>query len=513
METKSRDSKAAKNALQKMYLLSEPAFRKMKEDLDAEKFLDTLDKQLKSILYNNKLPSYIKWLKYKNVLNRYANFKKFLTESKANKDHESVKKFAKLEQRLKELEKEREQKRSISFDKTTPKSTIQNASEFEIDERNLSKDFNQLQPKQLEEEVFENDPTETNYTRFYSGTSSGGQPSVAHESSNTRIHDNNDDDVVDEETEYEPISFNFLNESDENQKRIDDQLISGKTIREQLDHLPPNIRFHFLNNDGNYPEPKFRISSMVTDESGKNKIETETINPLDAKILGNNTVKVKHPRYGWFDFPQVLRDDYFKLRHYLVEFQSKIRREKSISEQDTVKMSKFENANPIPTKLFAVVDFDKNSKVISYNSHNFRVSNEIYDNVVQLIETRQYTGEEMKEIVKMAENELQKQKETQKGPSYNDPLNRSSLMDSSQLLSANNKTIQTPSTQKKKSEAESSTAAYQSTPASAHDAGSKTPIMKGKQLFQPSVVEVYRNRKKTPNKQLGKGNSFKWERI
>lgn len=71
-----------KNALRKMYLLTEPAFKRIKEKIDGEKYLSDLDKQLKTILYDKNIPPYKKWLKYKDMLIKFANLKKFLKDSK-----------------------------------------------------------------------------------------------------------------------------------------------------------------------------------------------------------------------------------------------------------------------------------------------------------------------------------------------------------------------------------------------------------------------------------------------
>lgn len=91
-------------ALQKMYLLTEPAFKKVKESLDGEKVLTEFEKSIKSVLYNKKMAPYLKWLKYKDLVIRFATFKKFLEESKLAKDDESTQKLLRLEKRINELE-------------------------------------------------------------------------------------------------------------------------------------------------------------------------------------------------------------------------------------------------------------------------------------------------------------------------------------------------------------------------------------------------------------------------
>lgn len=70
-----------RDALQKMYLLTEPAFKKIKESIDGEKVLSNFEKIIKSVLYDKKLAPYRKWMKYKDLIIRYATFKKFLEEA------------------------------------------------------------------------------------------------------------------------------------------------------------------------------------------------------------------------------------------------------------------------------------------------------------------------------------------------------------------------------------------------------------------------------------------------
>lgn len=88
------------NTLQKMYLLTEPAFKKVKQEIDNEKYLSSLDKELKNVLYNQKLPNYKKWLKYKQILAQYFNFRKFLEESKSYEDEINTKKILENQNRM-----------------------------------------------------------------------------------------------------------------------------------------------------------------------------------------------------------------------------------------------------------------------------------------------------------------------------------------------------------------------------------------------------------------------------
>lgn len=104
------------HALQKMFLMTEPAFKNIKQEIDNEKYLNEMDKQLKTILFNKRIPPYKKWLIYKDLLVRHGNFKQFLKESKEYNDQESHRKFAQLEKRINELEQLREQKSKKKLD-------------------------------------------------------------------------------------------------------------------------------------------------------------------------------------------------------------------------------------------------------------------------------------------------------------------------------------------------------------------------------------------------------------
>lgn len=95
--------KIEQDALQKMYLLTEPAFKKAKQHLDSDKFLSNYEKSIKSVLFDKKIPPYKKWMKYQNLVFQYALFKKFLEQSRSVNDDESTNKLLQLEKRIKEL--------------------------------------------------------------------------------------------------------------------------------------------------------------------------------------------------------------------------------------------------------------------------------------------------------------------------------------------------------------------------------------------------------------------------
>lgn len=92
------------NKLRQMFLLTEPAFKKYKEQLDNDKYLSLLDKEMKKIMSDRKTPVYKKWLKYNDAFVRFADFKKMLAESKEHNDMENVRRISELEKELKKIQ-------------------------------------------------------------------------------------------------------------------------------------------------------------------------------------------------------------------------------------------------------------------------------------------------------------------------------------------------------------------------------------------------------------------------
>lgn len=66
--------------LRKMYLLSDASVQKLKELDDAEKEFTTLDQRMKKILYNKKLTGHTKWLLYNNLLEKYNNLRRKMSQ-------------------------------------------------------------------------------------------------------------------------------------------------------------------------------------------------------------------------------------------------------------------------------------------------------------------------------------------------------------------------------------------------------------------------------------------------
>lgn len=64
-----------------MYLMSDAAVEKLKELDDAEKMFSVLDRQMKKVLYSKKLPPQTKWILYTNLLTKYDNLRRSMSQT------------------------------------------------------------------------------------------------------------------------------------------------------------------------------------------------------------------------------------------------------------------------------------------------------------------------------------------------------------------------------------------------------------------------------------------------
>lgn len=69
------------NMLRKMYLFSEGSVQKLKELDEAEKEFTELDKRMRKILYDKKLAGHTKWLLYNNLLQKYNNLRRKMSNA------------------------------------------------------------------------------------------------------------------------------------------------------------------------------------------------------------------------------------------------------------------------------------------------------------------------------------------------------------------------------------------------------------------------------------------------
>lgn len=312
-----------KDTLQRMYLLTDPAYRKIKETIDGETHLSNLDKQLKSILYNKKLPPYKKWLQYHNLLVNVNIFKRMLEESKRAEDTESMDKLSKLEQRIRELE--------------------ENKPEMNNDSINIM-ESTRIEPPIYTEQLFENETADS--SEHYSANNSSihddlQNVSVERSTESIVAVDEHGDEIV-----WEPPKFVFQSQEDEMQKLLDDKLISDLTVYDKIQTLSNNIRTRIF--PTGEPPPHTMMVNVIGDHDrsdSKHELNQITVDPRFLILAADkNFFKLKTVKKGWIHL-LMLADDYKRVRNYLVQTHQKIadavneyREKKSIEFCETKKL-------------------------------------------------------------------------------------------------------------------------------------------------------------------------------
>lgn len=494
------------NALQTMYLLTEPAFNDIKQKMDNEKYLNDLDKQIKTILYNKRIPSYKKWLMYKDLVIRHANLKQFLNESRKIKDHESAHKFEQLENRLDELEKKRMMKKT-QFD--TPKKDSPSDKEFDSSVKTVEQDNIPWQ-KIVSPNYFDGDTqdmtyyTQANETLF--GTSTQSEDNL-NSSSEKSQEEHSMIEAIDDTGDvvyYRPVKFHFVSEQDKREKENEDDLISQQSPRERMTNLPKVQPKFFIN--GDFPKLNIPIKnfySILEDGEKINRVKGELIDPADVKILKNNTIKYKHPIEGWQSFPSVSEEDYWKIRKYLLEMHLDI--DSAIEEYNSKNPAK-----QIDVKRYTKKIINDSEHEVRFKNQSYVVPNAILDEVINIINDKRFSPEKIAQKIALKKLKYEKdRKKRNESVAYNDPLNRSSLVlpTHAQRLASRNVSINQLS---------------QSTPKRsgipiAEFTSEQTPIysQNAKRKRQASIKDSFSVRKKpnSLNFQEGKGMKRKWERI
>lgn len=424
-----------KDALQKMFLLTEPAFKSIKEHFDSEQFLSNLDKDLKKVLYKN-LPSYKKWLIYKDLIIKYAALKKFLSESKAYKDDESTRKLHKLEKRILNLEAlKTEQEQNVISNGLKPKdkekSSVQNEPFEQPNILNSTALHDEI--TNHDEEFFETSPNESNQYENGSQNELEHVENVSPEKEQKRI------EHMDEDTgqilEYGPPKVVFHNEEERLQKQVEDDWISEKTPYTRIHELPRKVR---ENQFSHLPKITWSINNLVEREIGGElfrDVESVTINPMMAVIAKDGSVKVQM-KDGWFNFPTVLQDDYRRLRDYLVEIHRKIN-------DATEEYDKENPAKKIQGARYKFRDHTEGKKMLSYKDLIVTVPDEIVDDVKEWIEIAKLTPKKLKKKIDERKRKLILDA-NRSSVHFNDPMNRSSLMTGQSLLAERNTALNKP---------------------------------------------------------------------
>lgn len=455
-----------KDRLYRMYLLSEPAFSRMKENIDAEKHLTNFEKELKSILFAKKLPPYKKWLQFHNQLTNFNIFKRMMKESKNAQDPESLSKFTKLEHRINELEQ------------AVPKAKEESNESIPIVEST------RVESPSFYEEVYENISSDN-------GDISSNTSETMHDLSNMSAEKSSEpiiavDDAGDE-IEYQPPTFVFQNEEEKMQKMLDDELISKTTVYDKLEALPQNIRYQIYPS-GTVPQHTMTVNAIGDREKYDSKYELKqvTIDPRFV-VLSNqdtNMLKWKTNKDGWIHL-LLLADDYKRVRDYLIQTHQKI--------EEVVKdFRERRPVNVLHAKNYTISDLDANTKILKRKDMIYKVSNRIIDDVLDVIDrNKNLSPNKLKGLIeKMEKTQNLKQNQT-----LSNPLNATAFGIPSDF-STPTKTAAKGNTTSKIGRKLFET--------SVHDPNQT--------LRQKSLHETYRTVKNV-HKQSGKGVKRRWQKI
>lgn len=459
---------AKQNALQKMYLLTEPAFKKVKQQIDSEKYLSLLDKELKNVLYNHKLPNYKKWLQYKQILAQYFNFRKFLEESKTYEDEMSTKKLLEMKKRISELEK-LNANRNISDNLTSAiyqtESNIPNTAEKTSPIYQTESNIQKIAEKSTPQAGTSNNQsihaikgvtdiankrksmTPDKSERIKSVPRKkldfvSGFPTSVQNESFIPIEPNNIDDITmhsapageeeifsrtnehsfEKEIEDDLFNLNSVNEGENNKaddsselhKELDNKIISNHTLRQRIEAAPISVQNKILIN-GKYPQRIYRIGYFNQE---KEQDEELTVNAWDV-ILDKNVLKIYMPESGYKRYKNLTEDSLNSIRRFLLEVHKELNN--YLLEYNEEKKSK------IDVKNYSILDKD-NFKIIRYKNNAVSVPNEIVDEILKKIKGGKLTAKEFKlmskEMIEKYEYNLNRNEANQ---SFFDPLPRTNL--------------------------------------------------------------------------------------
>lgn len=392
------------NGLQKMYIFNEPAFRKVRHEIDNEKYLSDLDKELKQVLYDRKTPKYRKWLQYKEILTQYFNFRNFMNESQTNEDEMSTRQLN-LEQRIQELENQLKANENIQ-----PQSSTELENQLvtnEVDNASMEIDAKNVTPNagiNLNESVV---GTNKGMKRKSTTPQQSSPRTEPRKKLNFGQNDSeiNDESFVeldnigyiapagleefygtlsDESSEKSPtkaMNVNYdlrdnprLNDTAELMRVFDNELIGKLTIKQRLDAAPEGVRKQFLINNM-YPMRLFNITYYDSENQQDREM---TINGLNVSIIKGDMLRINN-QTTVTRVDNIKEDSLNKIRLFLVDFHTKI--------DDAVEDYKLKRGDYISTKKYSIRDDenDKNMKIIRYKNAVARVPAEILEDVINMI--------------------------------------------------------------------------------------------------------------------------------
>lgn len=481
--------KAQDTALHKMYLLSEPAFKHVKDEIDNQKYLNDLDKELKKVLYNKHLPKYKKWLRYKHLLDQFTNFKRFIHESKVHKDVENLRKFQEmLDKRVEGIIQSQSDKKQLN----STALTLDDFDESSIleNESIIPQEGEQYFENVPENEMFNVSPVEDEDSFESAQTNDNINETIELSGSDTSQIIGTDDSG--ETIAYQPVKFNINSREERDQKLIDDNLISNKTIHERLNTLPNDIERRLA-----FPKTFINTRFFYSDSMGADKsyhVGSENINPLDVKILKDNQIKWKSRKEGWVTLDYVMTEDFMKIRNMLIEMHRDVNNEIELFNQT-------HKANPIEVKMYSYKPYGEDLQLFEYKNNIYQIPNVILDEFIDLVKSGKYSPDDLR----MKASRLIKQnKQLQNRSNITfDPLNRTSLAlpsSSEKLAARNTSIISTPATKRRR-------------------VNESSPILNSTKIPRSNKTLLQKTLKhnfavvKNPFDQQGKGLKRKWQRI
>lgn len=424
-----------------MYLLNEPAFERIKYEIDNEKYLTTLDRDLKKLLYNSKIPAYKKWLQYREILAQYFNFQHFLKESQTEGDEASTKKLLKMEEQIKSLEKQLKTQ-EVQTVINSPPPAVQLVEETDIGEEQDSSSIGILGKKLSEkkttpkERIDLNESIHTTKAKKRKSTTPHDEnvPSTSAQTPQSRrmldfgatqrhlnesflpLDDSQIGDISmhtaaagqeevfgDESTEsngYEPMEMSIptseiphaqpeieLDDSGENHRLFDNELINNNTLRQRLDGAPDAVRRRFYVKDA-YPKIKFNV--IFYDEDSKDDREI-AIDALDATIVDNDVLRIYNTNSGYIRIHNVRPDSLDKVRRFLIQYHTTL--------NEAIQNYNQSRGNYIGNKPYNVINKDDQTKIIRYKGTVISVPNELVDDVISFIDQYEPNDQDFKETV------------------------------------------------------------------------------------------------------------------
>lgn len=392
-----------KNTLQKMFLLTEPAFRQIKQEQDNEKRLSDLDHEMKKTLFDTKIPHYSKWIKYSRLLHRYMDFKRFIEESKTAKDESALEKFTNMQ---KNYAKYQEKKASRLSAHNLPKSTISISP--------TAADFQQTlkaktPPPSVRRQLVFDDIASSPSTAAIGKVASPPPEDVFEISS--RDSSFNKEMAMDIDS---TAANRFLDDSaTELQKHYENTIIAKQTLRQRLDALPPAVQAKFFHGD-QYPVRIFRIAYI--DEQTEEE-HSHLVNGYETKIVDENVLRVYDKEHGFTSIHNIIPGSLASLRHFLIETHAQIDKE---LEKD------FRNkpATHLKTRRYSLIDSGQpDTQGIRKGDIFLTVPHTLLDKVIEAMDEHDLSGQELLEFVSLLKDKQKKQQ--------SHPLNRHYTLPSS----------------------------------------------------------------------------------